>query len=100
MKAKIRITIHKRKHHKRILRNGHYISPATESISIILTPAGGSPEAPMNYNLSTASNPECVVGIVSSIICTLTLTIDPGTYTGSFTTYDGPLERHDERSDR
>jgi virginiamycin B lyase len=90
VKATIRITIPKRKHHRRIRVHGHYISPATASIAIAITPVGGSPTND-NANLTVASNPNCTQSLVSPLICTLTITLAPGSYTATFATYDGPL---------
>jgi streptogramin lyase len=92
IKAKIRITIPKRKHHRRVKVRGHYISPATQSIAIAITPSSG-PAIDENADLTAASNPgDCTQSLVSPLICTVTLTLDPGSYTASFTTYDGLLQ--------
>jgi streptogramin lyase len=88
--AKIRITIPKRKHHRRIRVHGHYISPATQSIAITITTTSG-PATQANANLTVAANPECTVSLVSTLICTVSLDLSPGSYTGDFATYDGPL---------
>jgi streptogramin lyase len=90
VKATIRITIPKRKHHRRIKIHGHYISPATASIEITTTLTGGTP-VQANANLSTTDNPGCTTGLVSTTICTVTLSLQPGNYAGTFTTFDGPL---------
>lgn len=89
-KATIRITIPKQKH-RRILVRGHYISPATQSITIAVTPSSG-PVVNYNADLTPATNDQCTVSIVSSLICTITLSLSPGTYTATFATYDGLLQ--------
>jgi streptogramin lyase len=90
IKATIRISIPRRKHHRRVKIHGHYISPATQSIEISVTPQGGTATS-YNANLTTALNPECSHSLISPLICTVTLELGPGDYTGTFTTYDGPL---------
>jgi virginiamycin B lyase len=90
MKATIRITIPKRKHHRRVKIHGHYISPATQSIEIETTLTGDAP-VQANANLTPANNPGCTASLVSTLICTVTLSLEPGAYTGTFTTFDGPL---------
>jgi streptogramin lyase len=90
IKATIRITIPKRKHHRRVKINGHYISPATQSIEITTTLGGGLPVS-ANANLTPANNLGCTTGLLSPTICTVTLSLQPGNYTGTFKTFDGPL---------
>src|SRR5208283_3974961 len=67
IKATIRITIPKRRHHRRILIHGHYVSSATRSIAIAVTPPGGSP-ANFNADLTPATNPHCAG---SPVVCTI-----------------------------
>lgn len=86
--VKLRITIPKRKH--RHGKRGKYVSPATQSIAISITPNGGSPTT-YNQNLTPASNPGCTASLISPTICVVTLALAPGSYTGTFTTYDGLL---------
>jgi hypothetical protein len=89
VKATIRITIPKHGR-RRVLIRGHYISPATQSITIAVTPVSG-PVVNYNADLTPATNSQCQVGIVSPLICTVTLSLAPGTYTATFATYDGLL---------
>jgi hypothetical protein len=91
VKAKIRITIPKRKHHRHVKVHGHYISPATQSIAIAITPSGG-PVTNANADLTPDTNPNCVLGAGGALTCSISLTLDPGSYTASFTTYDGLLQ--------
>jgi virginiamycin B lyase len=88
VKATIRIAIPKRKARRRKLRPD-YISPATQSIAIVVTPNSGG--APTNYyiDLTPATNPNCTASLVSPLICTVSLSLAPGKYVASFTTYDG-----------
>jgi hypothetical protein len=90
VKATIRIAVPKRKHRRRTRVHGHYVSPATQSIAITVTPQSGSPEI-LNTNL-TAGTPGCVQSLVSPLICTLTLSLAPGDYSATFATYDGVLD--------
>ena len=90
VKATIRIAIPKRKHHRRRSIRGHYVSSATQSIAIAITPSGGSP-ASYNEDLTVASNPNCTESLISPLICTINLQLAPGSYTATFATYDGLL---------
>jgi len=90
VKATIRIAIPRHKHRRRVLVRGRYVSPATESIAIALTPASG-PVQQFNADLTLANNPGCTESSVSSLICTVPIVVAPGTYTATFATYDGPL---------
>jgi virginiamycin B lyase len=90
IKASIRIAVPKRAHRRRIRMHGHYVSPATQSIAIAITPQTGSPTT-QNTNL-TAGTPGCAQSLVSPLICTVTLTLAAGNYTATFTTYDGTLD--------
>jgi streptogramin lyase len=87
----LHIHIPKRKHHRRVrvagARGPHYISPATQSMTIDLT-------GPTNLNESVGLTPSST-GCSSSVagtLCTLTIGgLAPGAYTGSISTFDGPL---------
>ena len=84
VRATIRIVIPKR---TRRSRGARYISPATQSIAIAVTPSGGGAVQRFNADLTPATNPDCT----TSAICTLHLNLFPGSYTATFATYDGPL---------
>jgi streptogramin lyase len=90
VKATIRITIPKKHKRHRVRIHGHYVSAATQSIAIAITPAGGS-AVNYNANLTTASNPNCSASLISPLICTVVISLAPASYTATFTTYDGPL---------
>lgn len=69
----------KRRHH----RHAHYISPATQSMTIGLTgPTPVSTTAPL-----TASSQGCS-GTLSTTYCTLSIALQPGSYSGSISTAD------------
>jgi len=89
VKGKIRIVVPKHRHRVRI--HGHYISAATQSIAIAVTPQGGGTTQNFNADLTTASNPNCTETLVSPLTCTITISLPAGSYTGTFTTYDGLL---------
>jgi hypothetical protein len=72
------------------VRRPQYVSPATASIVGSLSPAGGGTATTFAQNLAP-SNPICQGSVSSSLTCTLQLTLAPGSYTASFTTYDGTL---------
>jgi streptogramin lyase len=88
VKATIRISIPKRKRTHRLRIRGHYVSPASQSIAIVLTRSGGSP-VNFNADLTPATNPNCISS--SPLVCSLTFAVPPGSYTASFATYDGLL---------
>jgi len=88
VKAAIRITIPR--HTTRHVRGTRYLSPATRSIEISVTPKGSSKVLHFNADLTPASNPNCVAG-GSSAICTVTLLLAPGKYDALLATFDGLL---------
>jgi streptogramin lyase len=90
IKATLRITIPRRRHEARRLLRGRYVSPATASIGIKMTPASG-PSRFYNQNLTPATNPNCVASLISPTVCTVTLALPAGTYVATFSTYDGVL---------
>jgi hypothetical protein len=73
-------------------RSPKYISFATQSIEIVLTPSGGGSATTVTQNL-TPTSPGCQGNLNSSTTCTLHLPgLSPGTYSVSFTTFDGTLD--------
>jgi streptogramin lyase len=77
----LRIAIpRKHRHH------GHYVSPATQSIAITVTPNTG-PAMHFNADLTPATNPNCT----PTLACTISFPLAPGTYAAAFATYDGSL---------
>jgi streptogramin lyase len=89
VKATIRIVIHRHRHHRRVLVHGHYVSPATQSIAITVTPTSG-PALHFNANLTLASNPNCTT-MNAQLTCEVSMILGPGSYTADFATYDGLL---------
>ena len=88
--ARLLIKVPPQKHHKKIRVRGHYISPATASLTYTVTPAlvGGATSGEVDIN---TSNPNCTVtGVVGYLSCSIDISgIVPATpYTFSFTTYD------------
>ncbi|HTW85089.1 MAG TPA: NHL repeat-containing protein [Candidatus Sulfotelmatobacter sp.] len=72
-------------------RRPRYISPATQSITINVTDQGSSTSVsgyPQTANLTPTSS-GCS-STLASTQCTLTLTLGPGDYDATFTTYDQP----------
>ena len=68
-------------------RGSKYVSPATKSIAITVAGQGKSLE--FNRGLTNA-DPGCQA-TAAGTQCTLILALLPGTYAGTFVTYDGPL---------
>jgi hypothetical protein len=68
-------------------RRPAYISPATQSITVAIT---GSATETVSANL-TPSSTGCT-STLASTTCTLSLALNPGTYTAAVTTYDGTNE--------
>ncbi|HTA38908.1 MAG TPA: hypothetical protein VK760_07525, partial [Candidatus Acidoferrales bacterium] len=88
--ARLLIKVPPQKHHKKIRVRGHYISPATASLTYTVTPAlaGGSTGGEIDIN---TGNPACATtGVVGYLSCSIDIAgIVPSTpYTFSFTTYD------------
>jgi hypothetical protein len=89
--ARLLISVPPQKHRKKIRVHGHYISPATASLTYTVTPAltGGATSG--ETDIST-SNPYCkTTGVVGYLACSIEIDgIVPATlYTFSFTTWDG-----------
>jgi hypothetical protein len=63
----------------------HYISPSTQSMSVVVK-QGATTVLSQTANL-TATSAGCT-STLASTICTLTLSLSPGSYTASVTTYD------------
>jgi len=72
-------------------RKPAYVSPATQSIAISFTPSAGGSTQTDNEDLTPASNPDCSASLVSPEVCTVSLSLTPGSYIASFATYDGLL---------
>ena len=73
-------------------RGPRYISPATQSISIVLTPTSGSATT-VAQNLTPTST-GCQ-GSPSATVCVVPLGVVPGSYHVDLTMYDGLLDTHD-----
>ncbi len=89
--ATLRVVIPKTTAASATKRAPKYISPATQSIAVAFTPAGGGAPLTFNQNLTTAANPNCTASLTSSLICQVTFALSAGSYTAAFTTYDGLL---------
>jgi len=87
----LRITIPAKSSTSSSNRHARYVSPATQSVAISFVPTSGTTQT-FNQNLTPASNPSCQASLISPTICTLALSVLPGSYTASFVTYDGLLD--------
>jgi hypothetical protein len=88
--AHLRIKVPPQKHHRKIRVRGHYISPATASLTYAVTPALSSESTGGEIDIST-SNPNChTTGVAGYLTCTIDIAgTVPGTpYTFSFITWD------------
>lgn len=74
---------------RRDKRRRHYVSPATQSVAIAISSAGGGVNN-FSADLTPASNRHCAAA-AGGTTCTLQINLAVGTYTGAFTTYDGLL---------
>ena len=83
--AVVRIAIPRRRQRR---RGADYVSPATQSIVIVVSSGAGKPKT-FNANLTPATNPNCKP---VKVVCSIPLLLSPGKYTASFTTYDGLLD--------
>ncbi len=63
----------------------HYVSPSTQSATIAITGPTNLNPPPINL---TPSSPNCVTGL-AGLICTIQVTLQPGAYLGTMTTFDG-----------
>jgi hypothetical protein len=83
------LVIHIPRRHTR----AHYVSPNTKSASLAIAPGSGctscSPTSTLDFGL-TPGSPGCHTAS-GETTCTIELKLKPGTYVGSFVTYDGPL---------
>ena len=89
--ATLKITVPPKTTGASTARKPAYVSPATQSIAITLTPSVGSPQS-YNQDLTPGTNPNCTASLISPEICTVTMTLAPGNYTATFATYDGLLD--------
>jgi hypothetical protein len=77
---------------RRVRRRNHFVSPATQSLALSIVPAAAcgtcSAGAQADVGL-TPGLPNCT-GADNGTTCTITVVLNPGNYTGSISTYDGP----------
>jgi hypothetical protein len=66
-------------------RSPRYISSATQSLAVIVTPSGGTAAAAQNFNL-TSTSPNCTG---APLVCTIAIDAPTGADTFDFTAYDG-----------
>ncbi len=81
-KAKVVLKIPRRKPHG---VSPKYLSPATASITIVFTPTTG---APTTFNAGLTPTSTGCTSSLASTVCVLSVSLAPGNYTASFTTYD------------
>jgi hypothetical protein len=88
--ATLRIRVPK---HRRRRRRADYVSPATQSAQISISPASGCGACSHTLKLDMSlmpGSPNCAESTAGTT-CSISLTLAPGSYTGSIATYDGPL---------
>jgi len=72
------------------LRRPKYLSPATQSVTIDVTPQGSStPVSGYPQTVSLTTTATGCSSTLASVQCTLTLTLSAGAYDTTLTTYDG-----------
>jgi virginiamycin B lyase len=59
-------------------------------MAVVLTPSGVGTPHPVNVDLTVAANPNCT-STPTATMCTISMALAPGSFTASFTTYDGLL---------
>jgi len=75
------------------VRRAQYVSPATQAISFAFgNPSNGGVAVEANFDLTPASNPNCVANLVSALVCTLSVAVQPGSYSLNVSTYDALLD--------
>jgi hypothetical protein len=88
--ARLVIRVPPRRHRKKVRVHGHYISPATASLTYTISPALAGNVTSGEIDINT-SNPDCqTTGVIGYLQCTIDIPgIVPGTpYTLGFITYD------------
>ncbi len=74
-------------------RSPHYLSPATQSITVAITPQAScgtcSTPPPLTASLTLTNQQQCT-STLASVQCMLSVSLSPGSYNASITTYDGP----------
>jgi hypothetical protein len=76
------------------LRHAQYVSASTQSASVKIAPVAGCTQcsAPVTLEAGlTPSSPGCSTN-ANGTSCTIALSLLPGSYTGTMSTYDGPLD--------
>jgi hypothetical protein len=79
------------------LRHPMYLSPATQSLQVVVNPQGASSTPPPGTNTSTQINTTIALSpsstgcqtTLSTIVCSLTVNLSPGNYVATLTAYDG-----------
>jgi hypothetical protein len=79
------------------LRHPMYLSPATQSLQVIVNPQGASSTPPPGTNTSTQINTTIALSpsssgcktSLSNTVCSLTVNLSPGNYVATLTAYDG-----------
>jgi hypothetical protein len=71
-------------------RGARYLSPATQSVTVDIVATGATPPAD-GYSVTAGLTPTSTgcTSTLASTICTLIVSLVPGTYAASVTTYDG-----------
>ena len=64
----------------------HYVSPATQSMTVVILQNGAQVS---NDTVSLTATSNGCTSTLASTACSLTLSLNPGTYSASITTYDG-----------
>jgi hypothetical protein len=80
----LRIKVPHKKRHVRRSKAGKYISPATQSIQVAIT---GSSTQTLTADLTPTST-GCS-STLATTVCSLSLSLPPGTYSADISTYDG-----------
>jgi DNA-binding beta-propeller fold protein YncE len=88
--ARLVIKVPPQKHRKNIRAHGHYISPASASLTYTATPVVSGATLSGEIDIS-AGNPHCAVtGVIGYLTCSLDIVLVPATpYVFSFTVWDG-----------
>src|SRR5579875_2139277 len=75
---------------QKALRGPKYLSPATQSIQVQITPQSGcmTCSGPKTLVQNLTVNSSGCTSSLASVTCSLTVSLNPGTYTATLTTYD------------
>jgi hypothetical protein len=86
-KASLELRIPPRPRHR---RRGHYISPGTQSLSLVVTPAGAGSPTPLPTQIFNVAPPACTTLPAGGMQCQFSALVQPGRDQFVFAAYPAP----------